>query len=140
MAQNPSTHFQIVLAPGIEGTFTNALPPSPEESVLEYRHGNSPIFYPIKMPGLGKVGNTVIAGARFENTPELQNWVKAAEAGSLTEPEVQIEYVEQGAPVVIWRLQAASFVNFVPPVTEGNDAMFEQLNMNFEAVNVSAPA
>lgn len=31
-----------------------------DEWIVDYRHGNSPIFYPIKMPGLGHVGNHML--------------------------------------------------------------------------------
>jgi phage tail-like protein len=41
---------------------------------IEFRHGNSPSFYPIKMPGLGKVGNVVLRKGIFAKDAKLWNW------------------------------------------------------------------
>ena len=44
-----------------------------EAKPIEYRHGNSPIFTPIKMPGLGKVGNVTMRRGIFANDGEF--WI-----------------------------------------------------------------
>ena len=45
--------------------------------MIDYRRGNSPVFYPIKMPGLGKVGNVTMRKGIFTNDQKFWTWFSA---------------------------------------------------------------
>src|SRR5580704_14349366 len=45
-----------------------------ETKPIEYRHGNSPVFYPIKMPGLGRVGNVTMRNGIFAKDQKFWDW------------------------------------------------------------------
>ena len=45
-----------------------------EAQVIEYRAGNNPIFAPIKMPGLQKVGNVTMKKGIFVTDQNLWTW------------------------------------------------------------------
>jgi len=47
---------------------------------IEYRHGNSPVFYPIKMPGLGRVGNVTMRKGIFVNDGGFRTWYDKTKA------------------------------------------------------------
>ena len=45
-----------------------------ETQIIEYRHGDSPSYYPIKMPGIGKVGNVTMKRGVFVGDTTYWEW------------------------------------------------------------------
>ncbi len=66
-----SPNFRFLIEIGSEPTAAGS---PPQTEPITYRHGNSPIFYPIKMPGLGKVGNVVLGKCAFADNAEFAVW------------------------------------------------------------------
>ena len=52
----PQFYFQVMWG-SQEINFSEISGLDNEKQIIEYRHGNSKSFYPIKMPGIGKVNN-----------------------------------------------------------------------------------
>jgi hypothetical protein len=93
----------------------------PEETpVVEYRHGNSPIFYPIKMPGLGKVGNVVFRQG---------GWHEPVEADAPRRTLIITATDASGEVCRIWTL-----VNAWPTKITATGPSVELLEISFEAI------
>ena len=45
-----------------------------EAQPIEYRHGDSPVFAPIKMPGLKKYGNVTMKKGVFKSDNKFWDW------------------------------------------------------------------
>jgi phage tail-like protein len=45
-----------------------------EAQPIEYRHGDSPVFSTIKMPGLKKVGNVTLKKGVFKSDHKFWDW------------------------------------------------------------------
>ena len=61
----PKFYFSVQLGDDKDVTFQEVTGLETETKVIEYRHGNSPIFSPIKMPGLDSVGNVTLKKGIF---------------------------------------------------------------------------
>ena len=63
---------------------------------------NSPSFYPIKMPGLGKVGNIVLSGGTVPTGGAIQTWAESHQPQMIF-----ITLWSENAFVMSWTLQGA---------------------------------
>lgn len=75
---------------------------------IDYRHGNSKIFYPIKMPGIETYGNVTLKRGLVAADSSFKTWLDAAAAGQLTRREVRLELIdEHDTPRQSWTLKGA---------------------------------
>jgi phage tail-like protein len=65
----PAFHFEVTIGAtdGLKGAFSEVTGLNSETQVIEYRHGNSPVYTPIKMPGITKVGNVTLKSGIFKS-------------------------------------------------------------------------
>src|SRR5215203_6985122 len=61
----PKFYFSVQLGDDKDVTFQEVSGLQTETKVIEYRHGNSPLFSTIKMPGLTSVGNVTMKKGIF---------------------------------------------------------------------------
>ena len=110
-----------------------------ETQVIEYRHGNSPVFAPIKMPGLGKVGNVVLRKGIFAKDAQFWDWYSKIEMNSIAPRTVVINLLDEaGAPTMVWTLHKAwpTKITGTDLKSQGNEVAVETLELAFETLEV----
>ena len=138
----PKFYFTAQLGNGITAQFQEVSGLESESDVREFRHGNSPVFYPIKMPGLGKVGNVTLRKGIFVNDSRFFNWLNEIIHNTIQRQTVVITLLDEtGAPKVIWTLDNAWPTKITGPdlKSEGNEVAVESLEIAYETLVVSAP-
>jgi phage tail-like protein len=112
-----------------------------ETQVIEYRHGNSPIFYPIKMPGLGRVGNVTMRKGIFVNDAKFFAWYSEIKLNVIKRRTVVINLLdEKGNPKMTWTLNNAwpTKITGTDLKSEGNEVAVESVEIAFETLTVAA--
>ena len=113
-----------------------------ETQTIEYRHGDSPSFYPIKMPGLGRVGNVTLRKGIFTNDATFWDWYSQIQMNTIARQAVVINLLdERGNPKMVWTLNNAwpTKLTGADLHAEGNDVAVESIEIAFETMTVSAP-
>jgi phage tail-like protein len=112
-----------------------------ETQVIEYRHGNSPIFYPIKMPGLGRVGNVTMRKGIFVNDQRFWAWYAEIKMNTIKRRTVVISLLDEtGTPKMTWTLNNAwpTKLTGTDLKSEGNEVAVESLEVAYETLTVAA--
>jgi phage tail-like protein len=112
-----------------------------ETQVIEYRHGNSPIFYPIKMPGLGRVGNVTMRKGIFVNDQRFWAWYSEIKMNTIKRRTVVISLLDEtGTPKMTWTLNNAwpTKLTGTDLKSEGNEVAVESLEVAYETLTVAA--
>ena len=113
-----------------------------EAEAAEYRHGNSLVFYPIKMPGLGKVGNVTMRRGSFANDSRFRVWLNEIKTNTVVPSTVVINLLgETGPPKRTWTLLNARPVKITGPdlQSEGNEVAVESVELTYETLTVTGP-
>lgn len=113
-----------------------------EARPIEYRHGDSPSFYPIKMPGLGKVSNVTLRKGIFVSDTTLWDWFDQIKMNTIARVTVVINLLdESGAPKRVWTLNNAwpTKVTGTELKSEGNEVAVESVEIAYETLTISSP-
>lgn len=112
-----------------------------ETPVIEYRHGESKVFSPIKMPGLAKVGNVTMRKGIFANDQKFWQWFSEIRMNTISRRTVVINLLDAtGAPKMVWTLHNAwpTKVTGTNLKSDSNEAAVETLELAFESMEVKA--
>lgn len=113
-----------------------------ETQPIEYRHGNSPVFYPIKMPGLGRVGNVTMRKGIFVNDAKFWAWYNEIKMNTIARRTVVVNLLDEtGTPKMVWTLNNAwpTKITGTDLKSEGNEVAVESIELAFETLTVTAP-
>ncbi len=137
----PKFYFSVQI--GDDGTmsFAEVSGLETETQVIEYRHGNSPIFYPIKMPGLGRVGNVTLRKGTFVGDTKLWDWYNQIKMNTIERRTVRISLLDEtGTPKMTWTLNNAwpTKITGTDLASLANEAAIESLEVAYETLTVSA--
>lgn len=113
-----------------------------EVTPIEYRHGDSPSFYPIKMPGLGKVGNVTLRKGIFVNDTALWDWFNQIKMNTIARQTIVVNLLDEtAAPKMVWTLNNAFPIKVTGTdlKSEGNEVAVESLELAFETLTIKAP-
>lgn len=113
-----------------------------ETNPIGYRHGDSPSFYPIKMPGLGHVGNVTMRKGIFSSDAKFWAWYNEIKMNTINRRAVVVQLTDQnGAPKMTWTLNNAWPTKVVGTdlKSEGNEVAVESVEVAFETLTVAAP-
>lgn len=79
-----------------------------ETDVTEYRHGASPDFSKIKMPGLRKFSNITLKRGNFKGDNEYYTWLNSINLNTVERRSVTISLLDEtGAPAITWKVKNA---------------------------------
>lgn len=109
---------------------------------VDYRHGNSPSFFPIKMPGLGKVGNVTMRKGIFVGDTKFWAWYNEIKMNASKRRTVVIDLLDDtGSPTMVWTLNKAFPTKIAEAdlKAEGNDVAIESLELVYETIELSGP-
>jgi len=112
-----------------------------ETPVIEYRHGDSPVFYPIKMPGLGKVGNVTMRKGIFASDQKFRQWFSGITMNTIARRSVVINLLDEtGAPKMVWTLHNAWPIKITGAdlKSTGDEVAVETLELAFESLEFKA--
>lgn len=88
----PSFYFKVELGSLGEIAFKEVSGLDMEAQVIEYRHGNSPVFSNIKMPGLKKTSNVSLKKGVFKADNKLFDWFNKIKMNTIQREDVTTAY------------------------------------------------
>jgi phage tail-like protein len=113
-----------------------------ESQPLEYRHGDSPAFAAVKMPGIKKFGNVAMKKGVFKSDNKFWDWFNATKMNTVKRTPVTIRLLdERGAPTMVWTLQNAwpTKVTGTDLKSQGNEVAVETIEIAHEGLTVANP-
>ena len=138
----PKFSFSVQLGDDFEVKFQEVSGLDSEAKPIEYRHGNSPVFYPIKMPGLGRVGNVTMRKGIFVGDAKFWAWYNEIKMNAGKRRTVVVDLLDDaGSPRMVWTLHNAFPTRIAEADLEagGNDVAIESLDLVYETIELSAP-
>ena len=111
-----------------------------EAQIIEYRHGNSTSFYPIKMPGLGKVNNVTMKRGVFVGDNTFWDWFSKIKLNTIARVTVTISLLnEEGKPTMVWTLNNAwpTKITSTGMKSDDSSAAIDQLDVAFETMTIA---
>lgn len=138
----PKFYFTVTLGDDNSVSFQEVDGLDSETQVIEYRHGDSPVFYPIKMPGLGKVGNVTLRKGIFVNDSAFWEWYNEIKMNTIARRTVIISLLDETAtPKMTWTLNNAwpTKITGTDLKSEGNEVAVESVEVAYETLVVAAP-
>lgn len=136
----PKFYFQVKVDGGMEASFQEVSGLDVETDVTEYRHGDSPVFSKIKMPGLRKFGDVTLKKGHFTKDIKFFTWFNQIKLNTIERKTVTISLLnESGGVEIVWTLTNA----FPKKVTStdlnsgSSDAAVEQLVLAHEGLAIT---
>ena len=135
----PKFYFQVKIG-GTEGAFQEVSGLDMEAQVIEYRHGNSPDFSTIKMPGIKKYSNVTLKKGVFKDDKSYWDWFNKIKMNTIERQPVTISLLDEaGSPVQTWTLKNAwpTKITGTDFKSDGNEPAVETLEIAHEGVEIS---
>ena len=133
----PKFYFTVKVGDLSEAMFQEVSGLDVEAQVIEYRHGNSPEFSSIKMPGIKKYANVTLKKGLFKGDNRFWDWFNKIKMGVIERQPVTIKLLdESGAPTMVWTLKNAwpTKITGTDMKSEGNEVAVETLEMVHEGL------
>jgi phage tail-like protein len=111
-----------------------------EAQPLEYRHGDSPLFSVIKMPGLKKFSDVTLKKGVFKSNNKFWDWFNEIKMNTIKRKPVTISLLDEaGAPTMVWTLANAwpSKVTGTDLKAEGNEVAVETIVISHEGLTIA---
>ena len=111
-----------------------------EAQIIEYRHGISPAFSTIKMPGIKKSSNVSLKKGVFAKDNKFWDWFNTIKLNTIERKAVTISLLDEGgAPTMVWKLANAwpTKVTGVSLKSDGNEAAVESLDLAHEGLTIA---
>lgn len=111
-----------------------------ESQALEYRHSNSPVFAPIKMPGMQKFGNVTMKKGVFKSDNAFWDWFNKIKMNTIDRQTVTIKLLDEGGnPTMTWTLNNAFPVKVTSTdmKSDGNEVSVESIEIAFETMVIA---
>jgi phage tail-like protein len=111
-----------------------------EAQPIEYRHGDSPVFSAIKMPGLKKFGNVTMKKGVFKSDNKFWDWFNQIKMNTVKRVPVTISLLdEEGKPTMVWTLNNAwpTKITGTDLKAEGNEVAVETIEVVHEGLTIA---
>lgn len=112
-----------------------------EAQPIEYRHGDSPEFATIKMPGIKKSGNVTMKKGVFKSDNKFWDWFNQIKMNTIKRVPVTISLLdESGAPTMVWSLANAwpTKITGTDLKSDGNEVAIESIEIAHEGITISS--
>jgi phage tail-like protein len=106
---------------------------------LEYRHGDSPVFGAIKMPGLKKFSDVTMKKGVFKGDNQFWDWFNQIKMNTLPRKTVTISLLDEaGAPTMVWTLANAfpTKITGTDLKAQGNEVAVETIVISHEGLTI----
>jgi phage tail-like protein len=137
----PKFYFNIDLGDGKTQGFSEISGLESEVKPIEYRHGDSPVFAPLKMPGLRSVGNVTLKKGTFTKDSVFWDWFSETKLNIIKRRTVIINLLdEEAAPKMTWTLTNAfpTKMTSTDLKSDSNEVAIETLELAYETLAVKA--
>jgi len=107
---------------------------------IKYRHGDSPEFSVIKMPGMKKFGNVTMKKGVFKSDNKFWDWFNQIKMNTVKRLPVTISLLDEtGAPTMVWTLANAwpTKITGTDLKSEGNEASIETIEIVHEGLTIA---
>ena len=131
-------HFQVEWG-GTSIGFTEVSGLDVETEVVEYRHGASPEYSKIKMPGMQKFSNITLKRGTFESDNEFFVWWNSVKLNTIERRDITISLLnEEHEPVVTWKIKNAWPTKIQPTdlKADGNEVAIETMEIVHEGLTI----
>lgn len=111
-----------------------------EAQPLEYRHGNSPVFSEINMPGIVKNSNVTMKKGVFANDNSFWDWYNKIKMNTIERQNVVIKLLdESGNPVMTWTLLNAwpTKISSTDLKSDANEVAVESIEIMHEGLTIA---
>lgn len=111
-----------------------------EAQVIEYRHGDSPVFSTIKMPGLVQSSNVTMKKGVFKSDNSFWDWYSQIKMNTIKRIPVTVKLLDEtGAPTMVWTLANAWPTKITPTdlSSEGNEVAIEEIEIAHEGLTIA---
>ncbi len=135
----PKFYFTIETASLSGAAFQEVSGLDVEAQVIEYRHGNSPEFSTIKMPGIKKYGNVTLKKGIFKGDNKFWTWFNTVKMNTAQREDVTIKLLdEQAKPTMVWSLKNAwpTKITGTDMKSDGNEVAVETLEIAHEGLTI----
>ena len=113
-----------------------------ETTPIEYRHGNSPNFSTIKMPGIRKYGNVTLKKGVFKSDNDFWLWFNQIKLNTIERKPITIQLLDEaGAATMTWTLLNAfpTKITGTDLKSDGNEVAVETIEIAHEGFTISNP-
>ena len=111
-----------------------------ESQPLEYRHGDSPSFSVIKMPGIKKYSDVTMKKGVFKSDNKFWDRFNEIKMNTIKRKPVTISLLdESGAPTMVWAL-ANAFLNKICGTdlkAQGNEVAVKTIVISHEGLTIA---
>jgi phage tail-like protein len=110
-----------------------------ETQPIEYRHGDSPEFSVIKMPGIKKTGNVTMKKGVFKSDNKFWDWYNQIKMNTIKRVPVTISLLDEtGSPTMVWTLANAwpTKITATDLKSEGNEIAIESIEIAHEGLTI----
>ena len=131
-------HFQVEWGAAKIG-FTEVSGLDVETEVVEYRHGASPEYSKIKMPGMQKFSNITLKRGTFATDNEYYKWWNTVKLNTIERRDITISLLnEDHEPVITWKVKNAYPCKVEGPSlnSTGNEVAIESIELCHEGLNI----
>lgn len=111
-----------------------------EAQPIEYRHGDSPEFSTIKMPGIKKSGNVTMKKGVFKSDNKFWDWFNQIKMNTIKRVPVTISLLDEtGAPTMVWTLANAwpTKIQATDMKSDGNEVAVESIEIAHEGLVIA---
>ncbi len=110
-----------------------------EAQPIEYRHGNSPEFSVIKMPGLKKFSDVTMKKGVFKGDNKFWDWFTEIQMNVIKRKPITISLLDEGGnPTMVWTLTNAwpTKVTGTDLKSQGNEVAVETIVIAHEGLKI----
>lgn len=111
-----------------------------EAQPIEYRHGDSPSFSAIKMPGIKKYGNVTMKKGVFAKDNKFWEWFNQIKMNTVTRIPITISLLDEGGkPTMVWHLSNAwpTKITGTDLKADGNEVAVETVEIAHEGLTIA---
>lgn len=111
-----------------------------ESTPVEYRHGDSPAFSVIKMPGTKKYGNVTLKKGVFKSDNKFWDWFNQIKMNTIKRVPVTISLLDEtGNSTMVWTLSNAwpTKITGTDLKAEGNEVAVECIEIAHEGLTIA---
>jgi len=133
-----SFHFNVDFK-GSKMSFSEVTGLTQEVQAIEYRHGDSPEFTAIKMPGLLKFSNITLKRGIAKGDNDFIKWISTVKLNTVERRDVTISLLnEEHKPVVTWKVRQCFPVKVegASMKATGNEVAVESIELAHEGLAV----
>lgn len=111
-----------------------------EAQPITYRHGNSPVFSEINMPGIVKNSNVTMKKGVFAKDNSFYDWYAKIKMNTIERQNVVIKLLDEGGnPTMTWTLNNAwpTKISSTDLKSDGSEVAIESIEIAHEGLTIS---